>query len=148
MGELVADTFRAIVSGELTEVRAHVNVVRDPVARLRALLTTMLDGTRNDVTSVWVDAWSLGRRNRHLAEAITDEMSQWHAAIIEVLTVGIDAGVMTATDTDLIAGQVLAMIDGLNAHEMVQYGPAISSLRLIGRALERELDLDDGALSQ
>lgn len=148
MSELVADTFRALAGRELAEVRAHVLAVRDPVARLRTLLTTMLDGTRNDVTPVWVDAWGLGRRNADLAEAITEEMTEWHAAIVEVLDAGIDAGVMTPADTDLIASQVLAMIDGLNAHEMVDYGRGASSLRLIGRALELELGLADGTLGQ
>lgn len=148
MSELVADTFRAIVARELAEVRAHVLAVRDPVARLRTLLTTMLDGTRNDVTPVWVDAWGLGRRNAELAAAIIEEMGEWHDAIVEVLDAGIEAGVMADTDTALIASQVLAMIDGLNAHEMVAYARGASSLRLIGRALELELNLPDGALGQ
>jgi len=148
MSELVADTFRAVAGRELAEVRAHVLAVRDPVARLRTLLTTMLDGTRNDVTPIWVDAWGLGRRNGDLADAITEEMNEWHAAIVEVLEAGISSGAMTPADTDLIAAQVLAMIDGLNAHEMVDYGRGASSLRLIGRALELELGLPDGALGQ
>jgi len=148
MSELVADTFRAIVARELAEVRAHVAAVRDPVARLRTLMSTMLDGTRNEVTPIWVDAWGLGRRNPDLAQAIIEEMTDWHDALVVVLDAGNVMDLSWLADTSLIAAQVLAMIDGLNAHEMVDYGRQHSSLRLIGRALELELGLADGILGQ
>lgn len=147
MERLVADTFTAIVRAELAEVRAHAAAVRDPAVRLRALLETLLDGSRDDVTGVWVDAWSIARRSPALAAAVREQMTAWHAAIVEVLRTAAPAS-MHARELDRIAAHVLAMIDGLNAHGLVDYRAGGSSLELIAGLLERELSLREGALTR
>ncbi|GAA1686384.1 hypothetical protein GCM10009792_02750 [Microcella alkalica] len=147
MERLVADTFTAIVAAELAEVRAHASAVRDPAVRLRALLATLLDGSRDDVTGVWVDAWSIARRSSVLAEAVREQMIAWHAAIVDALRAAAPAS-MRERELDRVAAHVLAMVDGLNAHELVDYGPTVSGLELIARVVERELSLPEGALTR
>ncbi|KQV26261.1 MULTISPECIES: TetR family transcriptional regulator C-terminal domain-containing protein [unclassified Microcella] len=147
MEQLVADAFTSIVASELAEVRAHASVVRHPTARLQALLATLLDGSRDDVTGVWVDAWSIARRSSPLAAAVREQMTAWHAAIVEVLTQAAPAS-MPARELDRVAAHVLAMVDGLNAHGLVGYGPTGPGLALIARVVERELSLPEGALTR
>ena len=60
MEALVADTFAAIVGEELREVRDLAAAEPDPPGRLAAILGTLLDDSREDVTLVWVHAWALG----------------------------------------------------------------------------------------
>lgn len=147
MNALVADAFSAIVAKELSEVRAHLSAVRNPVARLQTLLSTALDGSRDDVTPIWVEAWSLGRRIPELASAVTEQMQDWHDTVVDVLEAGVDAEAFRAENLDSIAWQTLGMIDGLNAHEMVGYRQEGSPVGLIGRALEHELGLPAGSLT-
>src|SRR3954447_18587366 len=92
MDVLAAQTFAAIVGEELAEVRRLAAGEADPVARLGAILGTLLDGSRQDVTLVWVQAWSLGRRNEPLAAAVRTQMDDWRTAIREVLEEGERSG--------------------------------------------------------
>lgn len=147
MEQLVADTFTAIVRTELAEVRAHAAAVREPAVRLRALLETLLDGSRDDVTGVWVDAWSIARRSAPLAAAVREQMTAWHAAVVDALRAAAPAATH-ARELDRIAAHVLAMVDGLNAHELVDYRTGGSGLALIAGMLERELALPAGSLTR
>lgn len=68
MDELVTSTFRAIVGGELDELEVQLSPIASAAEKLDLLVSTLLDGSRDAVTHVWVDGWSLGRRNETLAE--------------------------------------------------------------------------------
>lgn len=81
MDELVAATFGEIVSAELCDVVALVQRVEPAVRRLGILLDTLLDGSRDDVTLLWVQAWGMGARGEALAARVRREMDDWQAAI-------------------------------------------------------------------
>ncbi|THG34257.1 TetR family transcriptional regulator [Glaciibacter flavus] len=146
MDALVARTFSVITLDEIDEVFALVATEPSPTGRLRALIATLLDDGRDDVTAVWADAWSMGRRNAALAEAVREVMDRWQAAVVDVVRDGCDAGEFTAEDAELVAWQFLGMIDGVNSHALVHYGGARDRGRLVYRAMENELGLPTGAL--
>ena len=125
MDDLVADTFFDIVAGELEEVRALLPDAAAPV-RIGALLRTTLDPARRDVTLVWVQAWALGTRNAPLAERVRAAMDAWRAVIAEEVSRGMADGAIPAADPEPLAWHLLAMIDGLGAHALVGWGPAIA----------------------
>jgi AcrR family transcriptional regulator len=147
MDALVAETFAAIVGEELREVRGLAAARPDPVDRLAAVLATLLDGSRQDVTLVWVQAWSLGRRNEALAERVRERMDEWRSALRDVLEAGERAGAFSCGDAGETAWHLLAMIDGLNAHALVRWGAPAVQTRLLGRAVEALLGLPPGALA-
>jgi len=146
METLVADAFAAIVGEELREVRDLAGAERDPVARLAIILGTLLDGSRQEVTLVWVHAWALGRRNELLAAAVRHQMDDWRASIQEVLEAGERSAAFTCPDPGATAWHILAMIDGLNAHALVRWGAPAVQARLLRRAVEPMLGLASGAL--
>jgi AcrR family transcriptional regulator len=146
MDVLAADTFATIVGEELAEVRRLAAAEVDPVARLRVILGTLLDGSRQDVTSVWVQAWSLGRRNEPLAAAVRKQMDDWRTAFREVLDEGERWGAFACEDAGETAWHILAMIDGLNAHALVRWGAPAVQAQLLRRAVGAMLGLEPGAL--
>ncbi|MGN6761812.1 MAG: TetR/AcrR family transcriptional regulator [Leifsonia sp.] len=146
MDELVASAFRAVVAAELDEVRGLLAPVDGPTARLAALLRTLLDGTREDVTLVWVEAWALGRRNEALAAAVRDEMDAWQALILSVIEDGVAVGDFRADDPAQAAWQLLGMIDGLNAQALVRWGAGGERGPALARAVEGMLGLERGTL--
>lgn len=145
MDALVAGTFAAIVRGELDEVR---QIVALPTARerLARLLSTLLDGSRADVTAVWVEAWTLGRRNEALGARVRAEMDAWQQAVQEIIAAGVAAGEFQTDDPAAVAWQLLGMIDGLNAQALVRWGVAAERGPLIAHAVEGMLGLTRGAL--
>jgi AcrR family transcriptional regulator len=147
MHALVASTFGRIVSAELEEVGDLVAALPSPRARLSALLDTLLDGSRDDVTVVWVEAWALGRRNEALAARVRDEMDAWRTFVQGIVEAGIAAGEFEADDAASVAWQLLGMIDGLNAHALVRWEDADDRGSRIGHAVEGMLGLGRGALT-
>lgn len=121
MEQLVADAFGSIVASELVEVREWITTQHSPNTALDALLDTVFDGTRDTVTGVWVDGWSLGRNSELLAARVRTEMDAWREYLCGLIIAGCHSGRYTidAAEAPAVAGQLLGMIDGLNAHALV-----------------------------
>ncbi len=148
MDELVADTFSAIVADELTEVAALVRAEATSRAAVAALLETALNGSRQDVTLVWVQAWALGRRNEALADAVRRQMNDWQSLIRDVVEEGVRSSEFRCEEPAGAAWHLLAMIDGLNAHALVRWGAPAVQVSSAKRAAEALLGLDAGALGR
>jgi AcrR family transcriptional regulator len=146
MDALVATTFGTIVAAEIDEVARLLEALSGPRERLGALLDTLLDGSRDDVTVVWVEAWALGRRNEALAASVRTEMDAWQAVVQGVIEQGVDDAGFETDDAAATAWQLLGMIDGLNAQALVRWGDASDRGSLIHRAVEGMLGLPRGAL--
>ncbi|WP_353826516.1 TetR/AcrR family transcriptional regulator [Agromyces sp. SYSU T0242] len=146
METLVADTFASIVAEELDELGGLLAHLPGPAARLGTLLDTLLDGTRDDVTIVWVEAWALGRRNEALAASVRAQMDAWQELVRGVIEEGVEHAGFRTPDTGAAAWQLLGMIDGLNAQALVRWGDASDRGSLVHGAVEGMLGLERGAL--
>lgn len=146
MDELVAETFGALVSDELREVAGLMHAVDAPAERIRVLLDTLLDGSRADITLVWVQAWGLGARGEQVAARVRTEMDLWQRTIAAEIARGMDAGVFAPADAAAIAWHLLAMIDGLNAHSLVRWNDRPDGRALTARAVAGLLGVDPAAL--
>ncbi|BDZ55274.1 TetR/AcrR family transcriptional regulator [Agromyces marinus] len=146
MEALVAETFEAVVAAELAELADLLAAHPGPAERLGALLDTLLDGTRDDVTVIWVEAYAIGRANEVLAASVRAQMDAWQSLIRDVIDAGVlEAGFRTA-DAAAAAWQLLGMIDGLNAQALVRWGDAGARGSMIHGAVEGMLGLEPGAL--
>lgn len=146
MDVLVADTFAAIVGDELAEVSDLAAREGEPDAALAHVLASLLDEGRAEVTLIWVQSWSLGRRNEILAVRVREQMDAWRGFLARVIARGRDAGVFSCDDPDAVAAQTLGMVDGLNAHSLVAWQDASERVRLLLRSVEAMLDLAPGRL--
>lgn len=148
MDDLVAATFTAVVGAELDDIDALLAPGTDAAARLAMLVDTLLDGSRDDVTLVWVQAWGLGSRNEPLAASVRAQMDRWQATIAGVLAEGEQRGVLdlSGDDADAVAWQILAMIDGLNAHSLVRWRDAPDRRALTKRSVAALVGLVPSAL--
>lgn len=143
MDDLVADTFAELVAAELEEVRAGLPKASAP-ERLGALLRTVLDPARSDVTLIWVQAWALGVRNPALAARVQQSMDAWRAALADEIGRGMAEGSIPAGDPEPLAWHVLAMIDGVGAHTLVGWGPGIDTVTPVLRAVSGLLGVPAG----
>ncbi len=145
MDGLVADTFADIVGDELRDVSRLVST-GDGVSRIRTLLATLLDGGREDVTLVWVQSWALGGRNEVLAAKVREQMDAWEEMLAAVVAVGVSDGDFSVEEPRAVAGQLLGMIDGLNAHVLVRWRDTTGRRRTMATSAEAILGLPRGAL--
>ena len=102
MDVLIASTFAR--SSRSSSTRCAACSDREtPIDRMAALLETLLDGTRDDVTVVWVEAWAMGRRNEPLAGAVREQMDAWQAVVQQVVEDGRTSGEFDADDAADVA---------------------------------------------
>lgn len=146
MDDLIAATFTTVVQAELREISQRAAAEPTATDSLRHVIATVLEPHRGDVTVVWLDAWSMGRRVDAVAAAARAEMEAWQDLIRGLLERGVDTGEFVTDDPDAVAWHLVGMIDGLNAQSLVRYRDAGARARLIGHAIEHALGLPAGAL--
>jgi AcrR family transcriptional regulator len=120
MDDLVARVYVDLVDAEIREVDVLISAHSDPAVRMGALIATLLDGSREDLTVVWVEGWALGRRNAPLGAAVRAQMDAWHAMVSAAIESGCAAGTFTTPSPSDAAWQLLGMIDGLNAQSLAR----------------------------
>ncbi|NKX55557.1 TetR/AcrR family transcriptional regulator [Arthrobacter mobilis] len=143
---LVAGTFTAIVAEEIEEVAGLLAGLPAPREQLGMLLDTLLDNARLDVTAIWVEAWTLGRRNEALAACVREQMDAWQAVLQGVVEAGIAAGEFETSDPASVAWQILGMIDGLNAQALVRWNGVSDRGTHLARAVEGMVGAARGSL--
>ena len=82
----------------------------------------VLDDVSDDASALWLDAWSLGRRNPTLAAeaAVADRRLAGRSSAASCGTGGDVRGVHASTDVDVAARRLLIMIDGLGAQKVIR----------------------------
>ena len=131
--QLIIAAFREAATADLAEAQARVAAVGAPSEKLDVLLDYVLDECSVDASALWLDAWSLGRRNAALAEVANALTDEWLAWIADIVRAGQTAGEFRRGDADVSARRVLTMIDGLGAQQVVRAVPA-DELKHIARA--------------
>jgi len=86
---------------------------------------------RVDVDAVWLESWSLGRRNPALGDAVRAEEGAWHTFVAAVVRRGVKSGDYLEVDPDAVAAHLLAVIDGVNAYSLVGYRTDLDRLGLL-----------------
>lgn len=123
MDAFVAEVFGAIVGAEREEVVAVGRAGTDLRARIARVVETLLDGDRDDVTLVWVQAWAAGARNEELAARVRLEMDLWQQDLERIVADGVAAEEISAERAEGVAWLLLATVDGMNAHSLVKWAP-------------------------
>lgn len=140
--QLIIATFRQGVIADLDEARARVAAAATPTEQIAALMEYVLDDCSTDVSALWLDAWSLGRRNPVLAAEANELTGEWLSLIADIVRSGLAAGEFRVGDPEVAARRLLTMIDGLGTQQVVR-AVASDELKHIGRAyVASELGLD------
>ena len=135
---LVAMAFSRVVGAELAEVQQDVLGHDSPIDRLTELLASLAEPVPH-LDALWVESWSLGRRNRALGAAVRTEELAWHTLVAAVVRSGIESGHFLADDPDEVATHLLAVTDGVNAYSLVGYDSDVNRLRLLHAVAQSHL---------
>ncbi|GAA2973022.1 AcrR family transcriptional regulator [Microbacterium terrae] len=146
MDDLVAGAYTALVVDELGDVATLLAAERGASARFARLLDTLLDGTREDLTVVWVEGWAMALRIPALADAVRVQMAAWQRLLVEVIDEGTRAGEFSVTDVAEVAWQLMGMIDGLNAQSLARDTDPGRAVVQMARAAEALLGATPGSL--
>ncbi|NLP83126.1 TetR family transcriptional regulator [Microbacterium sp. CFH 90308] len=147
MDDLVATVYTDLVDDEVRDVELLLDAHEDPARRLAALLATLMDDGREDLTVVWVEGWAMARRNPSLAEAVRRQMQRWQALVEGIIADGCRQGRFTTSDPGAVAWQLIGMIDGLNAQSLARGTDTARFAARTARAAEVLVGAASGSLA-
>jgi len=122
--QLITAAFRAAAVADLAEARSHIDAAPTAEAKMDALMDYVLDDSSDDASALWLEAWSLGRRNAPLAAEANELTAEWLDCIGEIVRAGVADGEFHVVDVDVAARRLLTMIDGLGAQKVVRAVPS------------------------
>ena len=122
--QLITAAFRTAAVADLAEARSRVDAAPTAVAKMDALMDYVLDDASDDASALWLEAWSLGRRNAQLAAEATELTAEWLDCIADIVRAGVADGEFRVADVDVAARRLLTMIDGLGAQKVVRAVPS------------------------
>ena len=131
--QLIAAAFRTAAIADLDEAKSRVGAAASAGAGIDVLMDYVLDDVSEDASALWLDAWSLGRRNPTLAaeaNALTDD---WLELIGDVVRAGAESGEFVVDDATAAARRLLILIDGLGTQKVIRDAPA-DEIKHIARA--------------
>ena len=122
--QLVAAAFRAAALADLDKARSRVEGASSAGEKMSVLLDYVLDEEGDDGSALWLETWTLRRRNAMLAAEAEELTDQWLACIAAIVASGADSGEFTVPDVEVAARRLLIMIDGLGSQKVVRAVPA------------------------
>jgi AcrR family transcriptional regulator len=122
--QLITAAFKTAAVADLAEARSRVAAAETPTAKMDALMDYVLDESSEDASALWLDAWSLGRRNDPLAAAANALTTEWLECLADIVCSGVASGEFHVADADVAARRLLTMIDGLGAQMVVRAVPS------------------------
>lgn len=136
MDELVARVYTDLVEEEVRDVERVVAAAADPAHRLGALIDTLMDGARDELTVVWVEGWAMARRSDALADAVRAQMQRWQSLVEDIVAEGCRTGAFSTAEPGEVAWELIGMIDGLNAQSLARGTDTTRFARRTARAAE------------
>lgn len=123
-------------------------VARHPKAmhKLSELIRVTSRPGREDFAGVWLDGWSLGRRHPETAEAVRHMMDRWQAMVAAILEQGESDGEFNVPGADSCAWEIIALLDGFNAHTIVGYRDPGQYRERVAAPIEARLNVAPGTL--
>ncbi|MGN6219542.1 MAG: TetR/AcrR family transcriptional regulator [Microbacterium sp.] len=136
MDDLVARVYTDLVEEEVRDVERVVASAADPAHRLGALIDTLMDGAREELTVVWVEGWAMARRSDALADAVRAQMQRWQSLVEDIVAEGCRTGAFSTAEPGEVAWELIGMIDGLNAQSLARGTDTTRFARRTARAAE------------
>jgi AcrR family transcriptional regulator len=145
--QLIMAAFKTAADADLAEARSRAAAAASPTAKLDALMDYVLDESSEDAGALWLEAWSLGRRNAALAAEANALTVEWLACIAEIVRSGVTSGEFHVADADVAARRLLTMLDGLGAQMVVRAVPSSEAKHIARSYFASELGVGapDGA---
>ena len=119
----------------------------DALAGLSTLLTRWTFYKANEYSHLWLDAWSLARRQPSVRAVVDDVMKRGHVRLAGLIENGAQQGCFTVADPDSVAWYLLTTLDGLIVHTSVGVNQGLVDVtRTVATFTEQELGLPPGSL--
>ena len=140
--------YQDLLQAEFVTLTSHVARYPTAVHKLSELIRLTSRPGREDYAGVWLDGWSLGRRHPETADAVRLMMDRWQAMVAAILEQGNSHGDFDVPGADGCAWEIIALLDGFNAHTIVGYRDPGQYRERIAAPIEARLNMIPGTLTK
>jgi AcrR family transcriptional regulator len=141
--QLITAAFKTAADADLAQARTLMAAAETATAKIDALMDYVLDESSEDASALWLEAWSLGRRNAPLAAEANALTNEWLECIADIVRAGVGSGEFHVADADVAARRLLTMIDGLGAQMVVRAVPSAEAKHIARSYFTSELRIGD-----
>ncbi len=146
--DLLAEAFAGAAALERDTIFEAVDAAESPLAGLRVLLRRLVDDERDEISTLWIDAWHAGRRRPALHAEVGGQTEAWNTRVERLLADGVQAGQLEAEDPRASAARIMAVVDGLTVQAVIRGTiDYVSVEALVYAVAESELGLLPGTLA-
>jgi AcrR family transcriptional regulator len=147
--DLLAEAFAAAAQAELEEIFREVDQMDSPHDALATLLGQLVDDERDNISTLWIDAWHAGRRRPSLDAEVGRQTEAWNGRLGELLERGCDAGEFRTDTPRRAAARIMAVVDGLSVQANIRGTIDYDAVEeLVFAVAENELGLARGTLAK
>ena len=145
--DLVAEALSDVLLSDQETSFAAAEAESDALAGLSTLLTRWTFHQVDQYSHLWLDAWSLARRQPSVRVAVDDVMKRGHVRLTALIELGVQQGCFTVADAESVAWYLLTTLDGLIVHTSLGVNQGLVDVKLTVKTFtEQELGLPLGAL--
>ena len=145
--ELVAEAFGSAAAGELDALLPEGGADTSARERLARFLAPTAGPAWDDISRLWINARHLSRYRGSLRERVETQEADWRGRLTGLLAQGVERGEFRAEDPEVVAMQILVVLDGLGANAGADMGGVPAEVaRMAFRVAECQLGLPGGAL--
>ncbi|MFI5663041.1 TetR/AcrR family transcriptional regulator [Streptomyces sp. NPDC051684] len=145
--ELVAEAFGSAAAGELDALLPEGDADTSAVERLAGFLARTSGPAWDDISRLWINARHLSRYRASLRERVQVQEAEWRGRLTGLLADGVAGGEFRAADPEVVAMQILVVLDGLGANAGTDVGSVpVGVGRMAFWVAESQLGLPGGAL--
>ncbi|MBZ4014753.1 TetR/AcrR family transcriptional regulator [Streptomyces purpurogeneiscleroticus] len=145
--DLVAEAFGSAASAELDRLIPAERPDGTPTEHLARFFARATGEAYDDMSRLWINARHLRRYRPVLRDRVGVQEDAWVGRLSGLLRAGVERGEFRTDDPEVVAMQILVVIDGLGAYSnsvIDNCPPAVT--RMAVTTAERELGLPSGAL--
>ena len=146
--KLLAAALEHAVDRDLARLDRAVARGRDPLDRLRRVISSYGPTGAAPGWTLWIDAWAMALRHPPIRTTLRRLDARWRAALCEAIVDGAAAGDFTCPDPDATVARIGGLLDGLSVATLVYRNVSRVQLRTWMReAVAAELGLDASDLT-
>jgi AcrR family transcriptional regulator len=147
--DLVAEALTAVLDADQDASfrPAESRAESDACAGVAILLGYWTFHQDESYSRLWLDAWSMARRQAPIRSAVDDVMKRGHTRLTALIHLGIEQGRFTVAGADSVAWYLLTALDGVMVHTSVGVNQGLVDVkRTVAAFAEQELGLAPGEL--
>lgn len=146
--DLLSEALRDVLLAEHDSAFGDAEAAPDALTGLAKLLRRWAFAERDRYGLLWLDSWSMARRQPQIRSAVDEVMKRGHVRLVALIRRGVHEGCFITDDASSVAWYLLTTLDGIIVHTSIGVNQGLVDVtRAVMTSTEQDLGLAPGSLA-